>query len=460
MSCIFIVYAAEGVVSSMTNEDFGDYMKYTKNIKNKRYGLRLYCLILSFLLALMIPGMAVKADDNDILPDEVPAVSDDGEPAQEDVPAGEGNTLDDVKIPATRIITKRSRQTLKIGETYQYDYTLRPKNSDDYVIYKSANKNIATVSQSGLVTAISPGKVYVTITSGSGQRERLVVTVKDPNSDSNVKPDGVVLDDSFAKLRIGKTVQIYARMHPIGLKGSFTYKSTDKNVASVDSNGLVTGISRGETTITVTSGKFSASFHVSVYSGRYKGIDVSRWQGDIDWSKVNDDGIDFAMIRASYGTANVDTKLAANVAGCEKNGITYGFYHYTYAETPGEARIEARYFCELISSYNPEFPIVLDIEEKFYQKMSRKQVTDIIDAFASVVESYGHKLTIYSYANFLTNYTNLSYIQDHYTVWVASWGTEEKLNAWYDGDFIMWQYSSTGKVSGINGDVDLNYYYR
>jgi GH25 family lysozyme M1 (1,4-beta-N-acetylmuramidase) len=113
-----------------------------------------------------------------------------------------------------------------------------------------------------------------------------------------------------------------------------------------------------------------------------------------------------------------------------------------------------------IAGYNPDFPIVMDIEEQFYQKMSRNEVTAIIDAFASVVESYGYEMAVYSNAYFLTNHVNLSYIEARYPIWVASWGSEEKLNAWYDGDYMMWQYSADGTVSGIDGKVDLNYYYR
>jgi GH25 family lysozyme M1 (1,4-beta-N-acetylmuramidase) len=103
---------------------------------------------------------------------------------------------------------------------------------------------------------------------------------------------------------------------------------------------------------------------------------------------------------------------------------------------------------------------VLDIEESFFASMSKKQISDIIDAFSETMSAHGYTTTVYSNAYFFTNTADLRYIQSRYEIWVASWGDRERLNAYYDGKYRMWQYSSAGTVAGINGNVDLNYFYK
>ena len=170
-------------------------------------------------------------------------------------------------------------------------------------------------------------------------------------------------------------------------------------------------------------------------------------------------GIDFAMIRSSYGNMHTDEKLAENVAGCEKYGIPYGFYHYSYADSTAEAKKEARYFLSVIKKYSPEYPIVLDIENDHFKSMSRKQVTNIILAFVKEVENAGYYVSIYSFAKFFNDYVDMSKIEN-YDIWIACWGDEERLNSFYDGPYGMWQYSATGSVNGIDGEVDLDYAYK
>ena len=107
----------------------------------------------------------------------------------------------------------------------------------------------------------------------------------------------------------------------------------------------------------------------------------------------------------------------------------------------------------------PKQKVVLDIEEGFYKSMSRKEVTDIIVTFMEELEDAGYYAMIYSNAKFFTDCVQMERLTN-YDIWVACWGDEERLISNYDYHYGMWQYSATGKVSGIDGDVDLNYAFK
>ena len=372
----------------------------------------------------------------------------------------------EVTIPARNIRLKTSQKNkIKIGSTFQIKYSLSPLKSDDYVIYRNFNKDVVRVDEDGLVTAIGYGTAKIQIEASSGVKRNIYFTVTDIYGNEQtelVKGIATSIDfvDQFAMIRKGKTFQIEPIFYPLGIYDDVTYTSSNSNIASVSKTGLVKALKSGTAVITVkTDNGVTAEFNVTVYDDIFRGIDVSKWQGDINWKKVAADGVDFAMIRSSYGSEHTDEKLKKNVSGCEKYGIDYGFYHYTYAKSASEARKEAKYFLKTIKNYDPSYPIVLDIEEEYFKKMSRKKVTDIIVAFMEELENAGYYAMIYSSPNFINNYTDFSRLTK-YDIWIACWGDEERLNSYYDGHYGMWQYSSTGSVNGINGDVDLDYSYK
>ena len=189
----------------------------------------------------------------------------------------------------------------------------------------------------------------------------------------------------------------------------------------------------------------------------YKGIDVSKWQGDINWAKVKAAGIKFAMIRSSYGSVDgqEDAKLAANVKGCEANGIPYGFYHYSYATTVEGAKREAAYFLKVIKGYSPTMPVVYDVEDKTQAGLSKATLTAMVKAFCDAVEAAGYYVMLYSSKSWLETKFNMSELAK-YDVWLAQWSSSPT----YKGAFGLWQYSSTGSVSGISGNVDMDIAYK
>ncbi len=369
-----------------------------------------------------------------------------------------------VKMPAASIkFTVPDVNRITIGSTFQLEYQLNPLHSDDIVTFRSNNRSVVTVDDNGLVTAVGYGKTKVSVKTGSGKSKTVIFIVTNADGSTNsVKGtvEAIGFADQTASIRVDSEISIEPIIYPFGVSSTLSYRSENTNVASVSSKGIVTAVGTGTTNIIVTAENgVSGIFSVTVYDDVFKGIDVSKWQGEIDWQKVCSQKIDYVMIRSSYGSENTDIFLSQNVEGCEKYGMDYGFYHYTYARNAAEAKNEAHFFLNNIRNYSPTYPIVLDIEEEFYKKMSRKEVTDIIVAFMEELENAGYYATLYSYAKFFADNVDMQRVKE-YDIWIASWGDEEKLNDNYDGHYGMWQYSSTGHIDGIEGEVDLNYAYK
>lgn len=189
-----------------------------------------------------------------------------------------------------------------------------------------------------------------------------------------------------------------------------------------------------------------------------KGVDVSKYQGVIDWAKVKADGVAFAIIRACYGWDNdrqIDEQLAANVAGCEAQAIPYGFYHYSYAESAQDAQKEARFLQRVIQGYKPSYPVYFDFENAFQLNYTPEKQLTIIEAFLQEMEAAGYFAGLYMSAYPLERL--YSYAPDRisrHAVWVAHYTSAAKPS--YSGEYGIWQYSSTGTVAGIIGKVDMN----
>ncbi len=189
-----------------------------------------------------------------------------------------------------------------------------------------------------------------------------------------------------------------------------------------------------------------------------KGIDISKWQGDIDWKKVKADGIEFAIIRIGYGMyANQkDSKFEKNYKGATSVGIPVGVYHYSYATSVDEAKIEAAQVLSWLNKRKLDLPIYFDIEDKSQASLDKKLLNEICKAFCNIIEANGYWAGIYSSKNWATNRISGSELGKRYTYWIAQYNSK----CTYSGPYDIWQYSSVGIVSGINGFCDMNYMYR
>ncbi|MCA9746130.1 MAG: glycoside hydrolase, partial [Ruminococcus sp.] len=128
---------------------------------------------------------------------------------------------------------------------------------------------------------------------------------------------------------------------------------------------------------------------------KYKGIDVSKWQGDINWEKVRASGVEFAMLRAGFGRCQGqnDTSFERNYREAKKNDILVGAYHYSYAKTVSDAEKEAEYFLSLISGKSFEFPVAFDIEDNSQKNLSREEISNIVEAFCGKTDKAGYFLS-------------------------------------------------------------------
>ncbi len=189
--------------------------------------------------------------------------------------------------------------------------------------------------------------------------------------------------------------------------------------------------------------------------GGIKGIDVSSWQGVIDWEKVADAGVKFAIIRSSSYN-KVDKMFEYNITEAKKAGIYVGVYHYCYAMSEEEAREEARFFLETVKPYEIDFPLMFDFEDNSQVPLGKDKLTRMAQIFMGEIKDAGYYPMIYSYKNWFELNLDMDKLRE-YDVAVAEWNVPKST---YGGKYGIWQYSCTGLVSGINGDVDLDICYK
>lgn len=187
------------------------------------------------------------------------------------------------------------------------------------------------------------------------------------------------------------------------------------------------------------------------------GIDVSKWQGNIDWVKASKK-IDFAMLRAGYGStaAQKDQKFEANYTGCKNNGVPVGAYWYNYATTVAGAKKEAKACIEVLKNKKFDYPVFYDVEEQKNLQLGKSTVSAITKAFITELEGAGYKVGIYSMLSALNNYFNDDLLNT-YDVWLAHVNVKQTT---YKKPYAIWQYSWNGKIDCISGDVDCNYCYK
>lgn len=187
------------------------------------------------------------------------------------------------------------------------------------------------------------------------------------------------------------------------------------------------------------------------------GIDVSHHQGTIDWDIVAPQ-IDFAIIRCGYGddlTSQDDRQWTNNVEACTRLGIPFGVYIYSYALSEAEALSEANHVLRLIEGYTPTLPIYFDLEDpSILNNCSTTQILNITRTFCEAIEAEGYKAGVYANRNWWTNYLTSSEY-DQWDRWYARYASAPG----YSKDYTMWQYSETGSIDGISGNVDLNHWY-
>lgn len=192
----------------------------------------------------------------------------------------------------------------------------------------------------------------------------------------------------------------------------------------------------------------------------FDAIDVSKWQGAMNWGTVKNAGVRHAMIRAGYGNSvrQTDPQFKRNVASCELHGVHWGVYWYSYATSPEMARQEARCCLQVIKGLKPTMPVAYDIEyEPGILALSNAQRTAMVKAFLEEVESAGYYGILYASTDFIRNRLNWRELAC-YDVWAAQYGSKCTSPL----PFGIWQYSSSNPlgIPGYGKSLDCNHVYK
>ena len=186
-----------------------------------------------------------------------------------------------------------------------------------------------------------------------------------------------------------------------------------------------------------------------------RGIDASNFQGTIDWNQVKAAGIEFAILKVGPVYGNIDDSFERNATECERLGIPYGVYYYSYARSLKDANKDAERTLAWLGGHHPSLPVYYDLEDNYILQdpnFSKDKLAQIAQTFCNRMEAVGFKSGIYANLNWLNNYLDSPSLSG-YDRWVAqyNWRCD------YAGSYSFWQYSSSGNVPGVNGRCDMNY---
>lgn len=190
---------------------------------------------------------------------------------------------------------------------------------------------------------------------------------------------------------------------------------------------------------------------------RRRGIDVSKWQGRIDWDRVSQDDIRFAMIRIGYGssdgTATRDSFFERNIRRALDANIPVGVYFYTYARSRQAVKREAEWVIRELRRYlgRISYPIVIDIEDSSLEDLGKRVNTDHVKEFCDALKDAGYYAMYYTYLSFLEEFLEYDRLRE-YDLWLADYSSDSP----HRYDYGIWQYSDDGRLHGIRGHVDMN----
>ena len=234
---------------------------------------------------------------------------------------------------------------------------------------------------------------------------------------------------------------------------------------NVETDGDITAMGGGVTGL----GKAQTPSKYKSYT-RYHCIDISWWQGkvsDANWKKIKAAGVTHAIIRCGYSTLkggdhNSDSTFSNNLNGAYKAGIKVGVYYYSTAISAAEAKSEAQYTVSLIKSYKSKItlPVVFDYETggRLTAKVMKSVGTKSCIAFCDTIKAAGYTPMVYANYNPLCNFIDYKTLKSKYKMWLANYTTNGVATT-YPGEYWMWQYSSSGRVNGLSGNIDINYIF-
>ncbi len=378
-------------------------------------------------------------------------------------------------VELTLTLDRTSDVYIAVGGTTTLVATVTNYKSDAGVTWETSDKKVATVNEKGVVTGVAAGSVKITATTkekdaqGKQKQATCVVTVNsDAASDTTTKLKDKNGNQIYVKNTDGSYREaVYADYYTstefyISAQANYTYtgwQTIDGKTYYYDKNGNpVTGtqIIQGVTYNFGSDGAIATTVNGSTF-----GIDVSRHNGKIDWNAVKASGVDYVIIRCGYrgsstGALIEDQNFKTNIKGATAAGLKVGVYVFSQAVNEVEAVKEASLAVSLVKGYNLAYPIFIDTEASGGRadKIDKATRTAVVNAFCQTVVSAGYKPGIYASKSWFEDKLNMGSVASCKN-WLALYSASPTDKGRYD----MWQYSDKGKISGISGNVDLNYSY-
>ncbi len=365
---------------------------------------------------------------------------------------------------------KPSSVSVKVGATAQVSIDSLKGTSDTGVNWSIGDTSIATVDSSGNVKGVKVGETTLTATLNVDPNKKQSIKVSvlssvDPNAALTYNGQQLYYKDGNGGYKEAR-ISDYDKYDAFYIKGGTSdaqYKYTGWQTINgatffYDKDGnYVTG----EQVIQGAKYTFSSDGHLQAGSGTM-GIDVSKWNGNIDWNAVRNSGVSYVIIRCGYrgsttGALIEDPKFRANIKGAKAAGIAVGAYFFTQAVNEVEAVEEASMAIGLCSGYGLSLPIFLDVEHSGGRgdSIDAGTRTAVCKAFCNTVRNSGYGAGIYANKTWFTSYMNASQLTG-YKIWLAQYAATPTYTATrYD----YWQYTSKGSVAGISGNVDMNIRY-
>ena len=381
-----------------------------------------------------------------------------------------------VTVTDTEVTLKldKASGTVQAGKTLTLTPTITGNaTSTNKITWTSSNTGIATVSgdnSKATVTGVKKGDATITAAyTENGKTVTATCTVKvtaNPELDTTTALKDKSGNQIYVKDAQGKYVAAtYADYYKANQKFYIKqqgYKYTgwqtiDGKVYFFDANGnKVTGNQ------VIQGAQYSFDSNgVMVSSNGILGIDVSKWNGSIDWNAVKNSGVSYVIIRCGYrgssqGSLIEDPKFRTNIQGATSAGLKVGVYFFTQAVNEVEAVEEASMVLSLVKGYKISYPIFLDVESSGGRAdgISKETRTAVCKAFCQTIQNSGYTAGIYANKTWLNSYIDAGQL-GAYRIWLAQYASKPS----YAGRYDIWQYSSKGQVSGISGNVDMNLSY-